>query len=362
MSDLRVTIEQLTIHPHPNADRLELAQVGLYRAVVGKGEFESGDYALYIPEQAVLPDELIEELGLTGKLAGKDKNRVKAVRLRGEVSQGIVCRPKAIAPNFWVTPTWRDTHEDDNFAGSLGILKWVPDIPAHMNGEITPEPDLVRWIDIENLQRYPTIFEPGESVVATEKIHGTACLVTYLADEDRLIVSSKGHGAKNLGLVESDTNLYWRAAKASDLHQLLGNICVAFQARKVAVFGEVFGAGVQDLHYGHNVAQNRIGYRAFDVKISYPDHNQWVDASMFHLFCASWHLIPVPLVYDGPFDLAKLTEAASGDTKVGGGNIREGVVIRPAFEEYSDVLGGRKIAKLVSPAYLLRKGDTTEYE
>ena len=34
MSTLRVTAEPLVVHPHPNADALELAQVGLYRAVV----------------------------------------------------------------------------------------------------------------------------------------------------------------------------------------------------------------------------------------------------------------------------------------------------------------------------------------
>ncbi len=37
MSTLRVTAEVLTVHEHPNADALELAQVGLYRAVVAKG-------------------------------------------------------------------------------------------------------------------------------------------------------------------------------------------------------------------------------------------------------------------------------------------------------------------------------------
>ncbi|MEU2743246.1 hypothetical protein ABZ656_50365 [Streptomyces sp. NPDC007095] len=34
MSTLRVTAEVLTVHEHPNADALELAQVSLYRAVV----------------------------------------------------------------------------------------------------------------------------------------------------------------------------------------------------------------------------------------------------------------------------------------------------------------------------------------
>lgn len=101
MSTLRVTAEVLTIHEHPNADALELAQVGLYRAVVAKGAYRTGESALYIPEQSVLPAELIEELGLTGRLAGGKSDRVKAVRLRGELSQGIVspaacargCRP-----------------------------------------------------------------------------------------------------------------------------------------------------------------------------------------------------------------------------------------------------------------------------
>lgn len=34
MSTLRVTAEVLTVHEHPNADALELAQVSLYPAVV----------------------------------------------------------------------------------------------------------------------------------------------------------------------------------------------------------------------------------------------------------------------------------------------------------------------------------------
>lgn len=104
MSTLRVTAEQLTVHEHPNADALELAQVGLYRAVVAKGAYRTGDFAVYIPEQAVLPDVLIAQLGLTGRLAGGAANRVKAVRLRGELSQGLVCRPPRSPGWIW---RWR---------------------------------------------------------------------------------------------------------------------------------------------------------------------------------------------------------------------------------------------------------------
>lgn len=80
MSTLGVTTERLTVHPHPNADALELAQVGLLRAVVAKGAHRTGDWVVHIPENELLPDALIEELGLTGKLAGSRRNRVKAIR------------------------------------------------------------------------------------------------------------------------------------------------------------------------------------------------------------------------------------------------------------------------------------------
>lgn len=198
MSTLRVTAEVLTVHEHPNADALELAQVGLYRAVVAKGAFRSGEVALYIPEQAVLPDELIEELGLTGRLAGSAANRVRAVRLRGELSQGLVCRPKALDGVDLAAAAALGT----DFAERLGITKWVPPIPPTMNGEVEPASELLPWVDIENIQRHPDIFTPGEPVVLTEKLHGSACLLTYVADEGRVYVSSKGFGARSLALKE----------------------------------------------------------------------------------------------------------------------------------------------------------------
>lgn len=359
MSTFKCTIEQLTIHEHPNADALELAQVGEYRTVVGKGQFKTGDYAIFIPEQAIVPDHLIEEFGLVGRLAGKAKNRVKAVRLRGEVSQGLVVRPKQLRIHYDAITAGNQT----DYAETLGITKWVPEIPTHMSGEIEPAPDLIRWVDIENLQRYPDIFQFGEPVVATEKIHGTCCLFTYDMATGQTWVSSKGHGEKSLALVESETNLYWRAVRAAGLKekaaQLANWASVAAGVKKIAIFGEVFGKGVQDLHYGASAGQDdTLGYRAFDIRLD--DH--WVNANEFHEVCAQLDLAPVPMLYDGPFDLDALKEVASGTTKIGGGNIREGVVIRPQIEGYSPVTGGRAIAKLISPAYLLRKGEVTEYE
>ncbi|MFF9036980.1 RNA ligase (ATP) [Streptomyces sp. NPDC014892] len=358
MSTLRVTAEVLTIHEHPNADALELAQVGLYRAVVAKGAYRTGDTAVYIPEQSVLPAALIEELGLTGRLAGGNADRVKAVRLRGELSQGIVCRPRALA-DVDLTAAVSD---GTDFAERLGIVKWVPPIPPTMSGEVESAPDLLPWVDIENIQRHPGIFTPGEPVVLTEKLHGTACLVTYLAEGGRIQVSSKGFGSKSLALKEDPRNLYWRAVHGHRVGEVAARLAERLGARRVGIFGEVYGAGVQDLTYGADGRRDTLGYAVFDVSADIDGRVRWLDAAELPDLLDG-ELPLVPRLYEGPYAVDRVLEVASGRETVSGRglHLREGVVIRPATERYSPVTGGRAVAKAVSPAYLTRKGGT-EYE
>ncbi|GAA2417324.1 RNA ligase (ATP) [Actinomadura vinacea] len=358
MSTLRVTAERLTIHPHDNADALELAQVGLYRAVVAKGQFQTGDWALYIPEGSLLPDELIAELGLTGKLAGSQKNRVKAVRLRGELSQGIVCLPQAVSG----VDLAEANAQDRDFAEELGVTKWVPPIPVHMAGEVVSAADLLPWIEIEDIKRYPSMFEAGEPVVATEKIHGSACLFSLVGGE--AFVSSKGFGAKRLALAHNPKNLYWRAIESHGVAEAARRIADIFEVERVGVFGEVFGRGVQDLAYGANAAGEQVGYAVFDVAIATAEGPvRWLNSGELADVLAKVELPAVPRLYEGPYDEAALMDLASGKETVSGSSehLREGLVVRSAVERYSQVTVGRAIAKFISPAYLTRKGGT-EYE
>ncbi|MBK3568718.1 RNA ligase (ATP) [Streptomyces sp. MBT62] len=355
MSTLRVTAEVLTVHEHPNADALELAQVGLYRAVVAKGAYRTGDTAVYIPEQSVLPATLIEELGLTGRLAGSNADRVKAVRLRGELSQGIVCRPQALAD----VDLARAALDGTDFAELLGITKWVPPIPPTMSGEVESAPDLLPWVDIENIQRFPGIFEPGEAVVLTEKLHGSACLLTYFAEDGRVQVSSKGFGAKCLALKEDPRNLYWRAIRGHAVPEAAARLAERLGARRIGIFGEVYGAGVQDLTYGADGRRATLGYAVFDVSAEIDGTVRWLNTAEL----LDGELPLVPRLHEGPYDIEQILKIATGRETVSGRelHLREGVVIRPTVERYSQVTGGRAIAKAVSAAYLTRKGGT-EYE
>ncbi|MET9873750.1 RNA ligase (ATP) [Actinacidiphila glaucinigra] len=356
MSTLRVTAERLTVHDHPNADALELAQVGLYRAVVAKGAYRTGDFALYIPEQSVLPTALIAELGLTGRLAGPAADRVKAVRLRGELSQGIVCRPAALDG----TDLARAAGDGTDFADLLGITKWVPPVPVSMSGDVESAPDLLPWIDIENVKRHPGVLTGGEPVAITEKLHGTACCLTYLADSGRVLVTSKGLGAQRLALKEADGNLYWRAVRGHGLPDVAAALAGRLGATRVAIFGEVYGAGVQDLGYGADAGRGTPGYAAFDVAAEIDGTVRWLDPAEV-LPAGSVPLVPT--LYQGPYDLDVVLDLARGAETVSGRglHLREGVVVRAMPDRHSPELGGRAVLKAVSDAYLTRKGGT-EYE
>lgn len=359
VSSFAVTAERLVIVAHPNADALELAQVRGYRAVVAKGRWRTGDHAVYIPEQAVLPAGLVDELGLTGRLAGPDANRVKAIRLRGELSQGIVCLPAALAGVDLAAAA----EDRTDFAERLGITKWVPPIPTHLSGMLEPAPDLITWIDVEDRKRYPDVFAPGEPVVATEKVHGTAALFTFHAAEGRLQVSSKGYGRGHKALVEDPANLYWRAAHAHGVATAAQQVAARFGAERVGVFGEVYGAGVQDLTYGADVRRGAPGLAVFDVVVDVAGDRRWLDPDEVADVCAATGLPAVPVLYTGGYDTELLAALAEGTETVSGAgaHLREGVVVRAATDRYSPVLGGRAIVKFVSGAYLLRKGGT-EFE
>jgi RNA ligase (TIGR02306 family) len=353
MADFRVLVERLTIEEHPNADRLELARVGDYQSIVLEGQFTTGDLAAYIPEAALVPAEILEELGLTGRLAGPDANRVKAIRLRSVLSQGLVY------------PAREGWNIGDDVTEELGITKYEPPVPTSMNGEVYAAgyERCVRY-DIENFKRYPEVLEPGEEVVFTEKLHGTWCQLGVLpeslaSEHGRLVVTSKGLGAKGLAfLPEAEanaTNLYLRVARALDIVARVGE-------REVPIFilGEVFGAGVQDLSYGaHAGKDDTLGFRVFDVYEGSPGQGRYLDDAELEAFCEQHALERVPVLYRGPFSREVMSQWTDGKESISGEglHIREGIVIRPVVERRDDRIG-RVQLKSVSEDYLLRKGGT----
>ncbi len=162
-SSLIIQVSEIKdVRNHPNADRLDIISIKGkgWETIVKRDEYKVGDVVIYIPTDVILPLELVEKLGIANYLAGKQKNRVKCARLRGEMSYGLVI------PNEKNWEVGRDV------AAELGIVKYEPPVRA-MAGDAAPEDSTFhRYTDIENINNFPDIFKDGEMVVATEKIDG----------------------------------------------------------------------------------------------------------------------------------------------------------------------------------------------
>ena len=359
MSTFSVTCHRIAVEPHPNADRLELAGIGGYRAIVLKDQFKTGDLVAYIPEASLVPAELIEQMGLTGRLAGPAHNRVKAIRLRGVTSQGLCLAAK---------PEWV---EGQDVTGELGVVKYEPPVPSGMKGHGIGRTDLALRYDIENIKAMPDVLQEGEKVIVTEKIHGTFC--AFIWDGETWLAGSKGLLAKGVvfdNVPENDGNIYIQALRKvldtlSSLQLWLGNSTTK-EPLTVWVLGELFGPGVQDLQYGQLQRKFRLfdmAYRPLASRNNADLH--WAESATLTAL-EMFSIERVPVLYEGPYNCDMLKVLTDGWETVSGktANVREGVVVRAVPDRFIArglPCEGRVQLKSVSDDYLFRSGEQPEF-
>lgn len=86
------TIQVITdIRPIDGADKIEVAQILGWECVIKKGEFKIGESVIYIEVDSVLPEKKEFEF------LRERKFRIKTIKLRGQISQGLVLP----IPNDW---------------------------------------------------------------------------------------------------------------------------------------------------------------------------------------------------------------------------------------------------------------------
>lgn len=224
----------------------------------------------------------------------------------------------------------------DDVAEQMGIVHYEPPLHLFMGGEKEKPPP--RFIgskyDVDSLRRYHRLFVPGEPVFLTEKIHGASS--RYTCRDGVMHVGSRTEWKR-----ESESNLWWRALKATPELRLF---CENNQ--ELTVFGEVYGQ-VQDLKYGMT---NQVAFAAFDL--ARPD-GTWYDAVEGRKILYGGNVPMVPLLASGmDFDFDVVCSMAEGPSTVHGAkHVREGVVVKPITERWDEKIG-RVCLKVVGAGYL----------
>lgn len=376
MSQFVVPVKRIrAIEPHPNADAIEFAVIDGYRSIVKKGQFKSGELIAYLPEASLLPQWLLKALNFwdneknIGKLLGKEGNRIRAMRLRGELSQGICYDTQTDADGQVWLMVDSEKHriaEGENVADLLGVSKYEPPVPVGMSGEVfSAGAHLTISFDVENWKTWPDILQNGEEVIFTEKLHGsfTGIAVLPLTDahpeafgeNKNILIFSKGLGAKGMVFQNNEknaSNLYVRSTR-----QLIEVVDALNWTLTEPLFlmGEIFGPGVQDLAYG-----KEIGLRLFAMAKGYRNDQTYFNFDDLKKQADTLGVETVPVLWRGPFSQEVMQEYTDGKTVMDAAHIREGIVMTPAQERVDSRIG-RVSLKSVSADYLCRKG-ATEYQ
>lgn len=368
-STFEVNIENIiAVEPHPNADRLELATVRGWQCVIPKGQFQVGDLVVYIPIDSILPDELEAKIFGPDSKVKLNKSRVKTIKLRGAISQGLVVKPETVGLSS--DANWFNVSIGLNVTKKLGITKYEPpakELPNGMNvkkQKRLENPNFHKYGGIENFKNYPDLFEEGEQVSVTEKIHGTNFRAGYvpcvantiwrrvLKFFGRLPEYEFVYGSNNVQLHQKGERggfysftVYGEAVEKYKLRELL--------KPSEVVYGEIYGAGIQKGYtYGCGPEERKLVI--FDLKRS----GEFVSSEELSAFCRERELPQPPELYRGPFNKNTILALTLGDSVLASAQkVREGVVVKPIEEEKSYI--GRKLLKVISDTYLL--GNQTDF-
>ena len=320
MSDWHVVVVEINnVVPLPNSDSLSFTEVnGSYPVIFRTGQFKEGDKAVYIPVDAVVPENDPRWDFLQGH------RRIKAKKLRGTFSMGLLTEAD---PEWEVGSDVRDL---------LNITKYEPNVLCKVGGRNEWCPfDFPIYTDIEGYRKNKGILENGEMVCLTEKLHGANMRAVW--KDDRLWV-----GSHKCVKQKDSENIWWKVTADYDLANKLWVI------PDIVVFGEVYGY-VQDLKYGMN--KGEVKFAAFDAMNL--KSRKYLDVADFLNLMDKLEIPTVPILYIGPWDDSLIEQYAEGRSTLAD-HVREGFICRPMVERW-DHRVGRVVLKFVGEGYLLRK-------
>lgn len=339
-----------TAEPIANADAIERIRVLGWWVVVKKGEFKPGDKVVYCEIDSLLPERpefeflrpssfkpaVTDDAGTTIQPAGF---RIKTIKLRGQVSQGI-CFPLSILPCDIAAAEGNDVTE------SLGIRKWEPPVPVGMGGRVKGGfPGFLPKTDETRIQVLEAVLERhrGKTFYLTEKIDGTS-FSAFLRDGEFGVCS------RNLWLDESDdTSLLVRVARRLGLEAKLRALA-SNRGFQPAIQGEVIGPGVQKNKYELKEVTLRV-FNVFDIGAF-----RLLDHAVMLEVIREMGLEVVPQL--GTFTLNhsvdELVALSEGTSLLNPKAQREGIIFRPLTEEHDPDIGGRLSFKAINPKFLLK--------
>jgi RNA ligase (TIGR02306 family) len=249
---------------------------------------------------------------------GNEGFRLKTIKLRGQISQGLILPLKDAYVVFKRnTPNIdMDWFEGLDVTEMLNIIKYEPPIPAQLAGMVKGNfPSFLKKTDeerVQNLAKEFPIYQLDKFYV-TEKLDGSS--VTYYVKDGVFGVCSR-----NLDLLEDENNSMWKFAIESGLRDRLVGL-----GKNLAVQGEIIGEGIQGNPY-QRIGQTVRIFNGFDI-----DKYDYLSLSELIELVKTLEVKTVPILdldFTLPDTIDELLLTAEGKSMLNIKTEREGLVIR----------------------------------
>ena len=185
------------LRKHTNADRLQIATFFGNDTIVSL-DTHVGDIGIYFPvdgqlsERFCVVNDLVRRKDENGKQVGgyldPDKRNIKALKLRGEKSDGLYM-PITCLADFCKISDLKVGDTIDTINGELICQKYIPkmthtpgapDSKAAKKAKANIAPTFYEHVDTAQLAYNLNAFKPGDIVQLTLKMHGTSGRTGYL--------------------------------------------------------------------------------------------------------------------------------------------------------------------------------------
>jgi RNA ligase (TIGR02306 family) len=333
-----------SLRPIVGADAIECAIVGGWTCVVKKGEYTAGDLAVYCEIDSFIPSTIAPFLTKPGHYAktfeGVEGERLRTVKLRGQLSQGLLLPLKEL---YGLLLGLNNHFEGQDVSENLGITKYEAPIPACLAGEVKGMfPSVIPKTDQERIQNLTAELEEWKAEKltweVTEKLDGSSMTV-YVMDGEVGVCS------RNLDLKHNPDNSLWRAAYKHELPAKLTNI-----GRNIAVQGELIGNGIQGNLYKMR-DQDFYVYDIYDI-----DAGRYFTPAERKAFVTEYKLNHCPVLHS-------VTQLLDSDTfesllRVAEGKSVMGDIVGPEREGLVFKCNEKQVSfKAISNKFLLKGGE-----
>jgi RNA ligase (TIGR02306 family) len=353
------------IKPIEGADNIELVVAGGWNAITKKGEFKVDDTTIIATTDAVIPESLSEEMGVTNYL--RKGNRVRTVKLRGVYSECLIIPKHYLMGN--VTMGDYDLSEGSDCMEFLGITKFEPPVKmvqlaSGKKIRYQDNPNFHVYYKFPNLKNVPDMFTEEDTVEITRKIHGTNArygivkknklsffdkVKKFFGFADKWIDYEFVVGSHNVEKGSDsngfyDTNVWYEIEKKYNIKQKLWDYVKNENVEigdGITLYGEIYGAGIQK---GYEYGLNEIRFAGFDVKECgeyLSTYNAW------QAFEKQLELPYVEILHFGDWTQEVQDSFVFNNTIEGTKVPHEGIVIKYYTGER------QKIAKVINPDYLI---------